>query len=58
MADKENHILRIVMAVILLASMFFVAREGAVYVHSTQVENEPREEKLCVVIDAGHGGSK
>ena len=35
-------------------SMFVVAREGAAYVSSVQVE---RKQKACVVIDAGHGGS-
>ena len=39
---------------ILMVSMFVVAREGAVYVNSLQVENKKR---VCVVIDAGHGGS-
>ena len=34
--------------------MFVLAREGAVYVTSLQVENKSR---ACVVIDAGHGGS-
>ena len=42
------------MAGILMFSMFVVAREGAVYVKSTQVE-EKRD--ICVVIDAGHGGA-
>ena len=41
------------MAGILLVSMFFVAREGAVYVNSVQVKEK---EKMCIVIDAGHGG--
>ncbi|MBQ8596260.1 MAG: N-acetylmuramoyl-L-alanine amidase [Lachnospiraceae bacterium] len=41
------------MAGILLVSMFFLAREGAVYVNSLQVV--PKE-KICIVIDAGHGG--
>ncbi len=35
-------------------SMFVVAREGAAYVSSVQVE---KKQKACVVIDAGHGGS-
>lgn len=39
---------------ILMFSMFVVAREGAAYVSSVQVE---RKQKACVVIDAGHGGS-
>ena len=43
------------MAGILLVSMFFVAREGAVYVNSVQVK-EKEKEKMCIVIDAGHGG--
>ena len=37
-----------------MVSMFVLAREGAVYVTSLQVENKSR---ACVVIDAGHGGS-
>lgn len=35
-------------------SMFVVAREGAVYVNSVQIEEK---KSICVVIDAGHGGS-
>lgn len=54
MTEKRSRILQIVMAGILLVSMFVVAREGAVYVNSVQVEEG---KKVCVVIDAGHGGS-
>lgn len=54
MTEKCNRILQIVMAGILLISMFFVAREGAIYVGSMQVKNM---EKICVVVDAGHGGA-
>ena len=54
MTEKYNRILQGVMAVILLVSMFIVAREGAIYVNSVQIKEK---EKLCVVIDAGHGGS-
>lgn len=53
MSDKYHRVLRAIMAVILLVSMFFVAREGAVYVSSLQVKER---EKFCVVVDAGHGG--
>lgn len=53
MSETGNRILHIVMAGILLVSMFFLAREGAVYVNSLQVV--PKE-KICIVIDAGHGG--
>ncbi len=54
MTDKYNRILQVIMAGILLVSMFFVAREGAVYVSSMQANSR---ERLCVVIDAGHGGA-
>lgn len=54
MTERCNRILQTIMAGILLVSMFLVAREGAVYVSSMQVKNK---EKLCVVIDAGHGGA-
>lgn len=54
MTEMGNRILHMVMAGILLVSMFFLAREGAVYVNSMQVE--PKE-KICIVIDAGHGGA-
>jgi len=52
--ENQNRILKLVMVGILMVSMFVVAREGAVYVNSLQVENKKR---VCVVIDAGHGGS-
>lgn len=54
MTENQNRILKLVMVGILMVSMFVVAREGAIYVNSQQVENRNR---LCVVIDAGHGGS-
>lgn len=54
MTENQNRILKLVMVGILMVSMFVVAREGAVYVNSLQVENKKR---VCVVIDAGHGGS-
>ena len=42
------------MAALLAVSMFFVGREAAVYVAGETVD--AKQEKLCVVIDAGHGG--
>lgn len=54
MTNNQNRILKLVMAGILMFSMFVVAREGAVYVNSTQVEEK---RNICVVIDAGHGGA-
>lgn len=61
MEEKQGKVLRIIMAAILLVSMYFVAGEGAAYVNSDNVAGEDREEaerkKICVVIDAGHGGA-
>lgn len=37
MTEKGNRILHMIMAGILLVSMFLVAREGAVYVNSVQM---------------------
>lgn len=54
MTNNQNRILKLVMAGVLMFSMFVVARESAVYVNSVQVE---QKEKICVVIDAGHGGA-
>lgn len=41
-------------AVMLLASILYVGKEAAVYVTGRSVDAE--REKVCVVIDAGHGG--
>ncbi|HBA50906.1 MAG TPA: N-acetylmuramoyl-L-alanine amidase [Lachnospiraceae bacterium] len=41
-------------AVMLLASILYVGREAAVYVTGRSVDTE--RGKVCVVIDAGHGG--
>lgn len=54
MTEKQSRILRLVMVGILMCSMFVVARKGAAYVLSGRVESE---KKICVVIDAGHGGA-
>lgn len=53
MTEIQHRILRFVMGVILLTSMLFLAREAAEYVDSSHVETE----EVCVVLDAGHGGS-
>lgn len=41
------------MAVCLLLSAFLLARQGAIYVQSEKAETK----KICIVVDAGHGGS-
>ena len=56
--EKQSKILKIVMAAILLVSMYFVARESAAYINSDNVVVGEKEEKqFCVVVDAGHGGA-
>lgn len=55
MTENQNRVLRLVMAGILLFSMFVVSREGAAFVASGEVETSGKQ--ICVVIDAGHGGS-
>ena len=57
MTENQSRILRLVMVGILMVSMFVVAREGAAYVNSRTVESKGKE-GICIVIDAGHGGSK
>lgn len=60
MTEKQDRVLRLLMAGILLLSMFAVAGKGAEYVNSVQTASNGAEaegrEKWCVVIDAGHGG--
>ncbi len=53
MKEFQYKLLSLVMAG-LAVSMFFVGREAAVYVAGETVD--AKQEKLCVVIDAGHGG--
>ena len=56
MDERQKKVMGIIMAVILLVSMYFVAKEGAAYVNSGRVETgKKKKDKFCVVIDAGHG---
>lgn len=65
MTENQNRILKLAMSGILLVSMFMIAREGGIYVSSgaarskqaAEAGKEEENEKICVVIDAGHGGS-
>lgn len=45
--------LELAMAVCILLSAFLLARQGAIYVQSEKAETK----KICIVVDAGHGGS-
>ena len=43
-------------AAMLVASILYVGREAAVYVTGRSVGAEKDKERICVVVDAGHGG--
>ena len=45
--------IELVMAVCLILAAFVLARQGAIYVLSEKTDKE----KICIAIDAGHGGS-
>ncbi|MCI5741878.1 MAG: N-acetylmuramoyl-L-alanine amidase CwlD [Lachnospiraceae bacterium] len=45
--------IEVIMGVVLLVAAGFLAKRGAIYVQQSKVG----EEKTCIVIDAGHGGS-
>ena len=48
-----NRKLELGMGIIMLAGIFFLAREGAAVVSGNVME---KEAKTCIVVDAGHGG--
>lgn len=50
----QNKLLSVIMTILLLISVVYVGREMASYVAGRSVD--VKEEKRCVVIDAGHGG--
>lgn len=50
----QNKLLSVIMTILLLVSVVYVGREMASYVAGRSVD--VKEEKRCVVIDAGHGG--
>lgn len=54
MSEFQHKLLSMIMGVLLVISMFLVARETAYYVNGQSVEAV--QKKPCVVIDAGHGG--
>lgn len=56
MYQYQNRLLTIAVGVLLLASMVYAGREAAFYVDGSRVN--VKEERMCVVIDAGHGGGR
>ena len=54
MTENQNRILNMIMTVILLTAMFVVASEGGSYM---AVMSGGQKKEVCVVVDAGHGGS-
>lgn len=61
MQERLEKAFSLVLGVLLAFSMIYVARNAAVYVNGKNVENtessaDAGEQRICVVIDAGHGG--
>ena len=54
MSEFQNKLLSMIMGGLLVVSMLALAKEAAVYTASKAVKEQ--ENKICVVIDAGHGG--
>lgn len=46
--------LELIMSLCLLAAAFILAKQGAVLVQSEKAARE----KICIVVDAGHGGCR
>lgn len=57
MSEIQKRVLNIVMLCILLVSMYLVAKESAMYADSDSVITDSEKARICVILDAGHGGS-
>lgn len=55
--EEYERLVRAVLLVLMFVSACFIVRGGARLASSGQVEGMPGKERLCVVIDAGHGGA-
>ena len=53
--QKSERVMRIVMSVILPVAMLFLAKEAAI-AQTEYLNNGMTREKMCIVVDAGHGG--
>ena len=53
--ELKEQLLKGVVTIVLFTSVFFAARQAAVLVNEGTAQ---KEERFCVVIDAGHGGGK
>ena len=58
MKERMERAFSLALGVLLVLSMLYVARGAAVLVNGKNVENteSTKEQQICVVIDAGHGG--
>lgn len=57
MSKFRDKLLSMVMGCLLVVSMLMLSKEAAEYASSGAVQVGEQEQKPCVVIDAGHGGS-
>ena len=55
--EEYERLMRAVLLLSMVVSICFIVRGGARMVSSGQVKVEKRQERPCVVIDAGHGGA-
>lgn len=55
--EEYERLIRAVLLVLMFVSAYFIVRGGARVASSGEVEKKPKQERPCVVIDAGHGGA-
>ena len=60
--QNNERIMRVLMSVVLIVAMVLWARQAAMlkaeYVWMTEANGSFQTEKMCIVLDAGHGGIK
>ena len=58
LSKGQYRLLSVAITVLLLAVKFYIGREAAAYVAGSGIKVGEEKEKLCVVLDAGHGGTE
>lgn len=56
-SEKQKTAVRIAVALLIMAALYFLAFQKAEQASSDKVVSETKKQKPCVVIDAGHGGA-
>lgn len=55
--ESYERLIRTTLLALMLVSACFIVRGGARLASSGEVQSKPKQERPCVVIDAGHGGA-